>query len=456
MEKITKIWIRGRVESPLYHKNDNNFSQLFCWNSLIFVEWIQLIIAFVISLQFRSVHGSFYTNLSRGNIRTVSVTYPTLQWLVFFHWVNKLLTKRLLLAKLRECSWGAASMGRSLGLWVMRLGVVFGCLNSSVAQSYTAYDLYPFLILSESTPYQESFRDSPKPTKHRFLFFSIETLENSRQYLGNKLGALSTGMDTFFVDSFFSDEDFEPLDGTSRMRISLQSFQEEGESADFKLDVRGTLALPLTENRINLLFESDDEDETTDRSSSPIDAVNSQGYRAAFRFLLDVSRSWDVDFDAGIKLRAPLEPFVRLRGRRTIHFVDWDARISQTFYWFNSIGGGETTRFELIRNIGYDKWFTINTQADYRLENEYFTFDHHYSLYHELTDRSASAFRMGFHADNEDEFNVSLYFIDWRYRRRAYKDWLFWEVKPQITFPEDRDFEATPGLLMKIEMYVSG
>ena len=333
----------------------------------------------------------------------------------------------------------------------------FSLIFSFPVNAFSSADRYPSFNDNQEWNFTESIRDSEVLEKHRFLFFSIETLENSRQYLGSKLNAISTGMDLFFVDSFFNDDDFEPHVNKSKMRISLQSFQEKGKKGSYSLDVKGTLSLPHTENKIKLLFESEEDDiEAAERVGSPIEAVNSQGYQAAFRFLLDASKTWDIDFDTGIKLRTPLEPFVRLRGRRQVHFIDWDMRFLQTFYWFQSIGAGETSRLEFIRNIGYDKWLSINTELNYRLDNAYFTFRHVYSLYHELTERSASAFRIGIKGNNEDRFKSSEYFIDWRYRRRAYDDWLFWEVKPQITFPEKRHFEVTPGILFKVEMLVNG
>jgi hypothetical protein len=38
-----------------------------------------------------------------------------------------------------------------------------------------------------------------------------------------------------------------------------------------------------------------------------------------------------------------------------------------------------------------------------------------------------------------------------RYRQRIWRDWLFFEVAPQYRFPRDRGFEATPGILFRLE-----
>jgi hypothetical protein len=39
-----------------------------------------------------------------------------------------------------------------------------------------------------------------------------------------------------------------------------------------------------------------------------------------------------------------------------------------------------------------------------------------------------------------------------RYRQRILRDWLFYEIIPQVSFPRERDFEATPGILLRLEM----
>ena len=37
------------------------------------------------------------------------------------------------------------------------------------------------------------------------------------------------------------------------------------------------------------------------------------------------------------------------------------------------------------------------------------------------------------------------------YRQRIWRKWLFFEIVPQASFPDDRDFEFVPGILFRIE-----
>ena len=37
------------------------------------------------------------------------------------------------------------------------------------------------------------------------------------------------------------------------------------------------------------------------------------------------------------------------------------------------------------------------------------------------------------------------------YRQRIWRKWLYFEIVPQASFPDDRDFEFVPGILFRVE-----
>jgi hypothetical protein len=39
------------------------------------------------------------------------------------------------------------------------------------------------------------------------------------------------------------------------------------------------------------------------------------------------------------------------------------------------------------------------------------------------------------------------------YRHSFWREWLFYEIAPQVRFPRDRNFDVTPGILFRIEMF---
>jgi hypothetical protein len=39
-----------------------------------------------------------------------------------------------------------------------------------------------------------------------------------------------------------------------------------------------------------------------------------------------------------------------------------------------------------------------------------------------------------------------------RFRQRIWRDWLYYEVGPQLVFPREENFDATPGIFLRLEM----
>jgi len=48
---------------------------------------------------------------------------------------------------------------------------------------------------------------------------------------------------------------------------------------------------------------------------------------------------------------------------------------------------------------------------------------------------------------------VSAYTLAVRYRQRFWRDWIIGEVRPQLTFPRERDFDVVPSFTLRLEAY---
>ncbi|MDH5411514.1 MAG: hypothetical protein OEY16_09010, partial [Alphaproteobacteria bacterium] len=43
-----------------------------------------------------------------------------------------------------------------------------------------------------------------------------------------------------------------------------------------------------------------------------------------------------------------------------------------------------------------------------------------------------------------------------RHRQELWRDWLAFEIAPQVSFPDQRNFEAVPGILFRLEATFGG
>ena len=72
-------------------------------------------------------------------------------------------------------------------------------------------------------------------------------------------------------------------------------------------------------------------------------------------------------------------------------------------------------------------------------------------LYQVLDIDKAILYDFGTYYDTDPELGLTDIQLKLRYRLRFYRNRLVQELGPQITSPEDPDYEANPGLVIKLE-----
>ena len=68
------------------------------------------------------------------------------------------------------------------------------------------------------------------------------------------------------------------------------------------------------------------------------------------------------------------------------------------------------------------------------------------------SDRVGFAYDVGVRADDDPDWEVDQYFTQFRSRFRVYKKWLFVELKPQVVFREEDDYD--PSFLFSVRLDV--
>ena len=277
--------------------------------------------------------------------------------------------------------------------------------------------------------------------------------DRSRDWLANYLNRLSGGIDSFFVDTFFSEDVTDDDVRGSRAKISFYTRREIGEPVDYKFGVGVKVVLPNTNERLNLLFESEDEDD--DREADPLESVENTEYNTALRYILRETDQWKTNLDAGIRWGTPPDPFIRFRARRYAYLSEWELRTSQEFFYYTLDGAGEETEFRADYPINIEKLFRINMKAEYLNRDDYFTLGYSAGLYHELSPTRGLAYVAGASGSTEEGATFDSYFAGLRYRQRVYSDWVFAEINPEFIWNRDGEYETTPVLMFRLEGVIS-
>ena len=282
---------------------------------------------------------------------------------------------------------------------------------------------------------------------------STDALDRSRDWLVDYLDGISGNIDSFFIDTFFSEEIISDDVRGSRAKLSFYTRRQLGEPVDYKFGISVKMVFPNTNERLKLLLESEDEEAA--READPIESVENVDYTAALRFIINESEQWKTNIDTGIKWGFPPDPFVRFRARRFSYVSEWELKATQTVSYFTQEGWRETTQLQMNYPINIEKQFRVSAKVDYLLNDEYFTLGYGAGLYHRLSRKTALGFVASASGDTEQGATFNAYAAGVRYRRQIWKDYVYAEVSPEFIWTSDTEYDSTPVLMFRLETVFS-
>lgn len=286
----------------------------------------------------------------------------------------------------------------------------------------------------------------------------LDSVDAPRNYWSNKFVTFANDIDRFFGDPRYFQET-----NKSVLQLSLANVQQPGGSGNgvLALDGQAKLDLPSSEKRFSLMLESNPEKNISgDLTKQPVasnDAATGSNQSAALRIDRPPEDSpWHFSADTGVRVRLPLEPFVRTRASYTRPFEQWRMKAAETVFWFSSIGAGETTQIDLERVISEPTLFRATSTATWMNETHNFDLRQDFSIFHTLNERSALLYQAGISGVSEPQFQTAGYVLLMLWRYRLHRSWIFTELSPQLHFPRVKNFEPNPMLLLRLEVLFDG
>jgi len=265
------------------------------------------------------------------------------------------------------------------------------------------------------------------------------------------------------IDQFFSREDTEVENRESRVRIGYAADFIEHEDPGFNFILKARLVLPRTQKKLQFIILSDEEDalnrgetrETTTETNAP-DTVRNQKYNVGLRSILRNSRRSGVSLDGGIKVRDPIDPFVRLTARRSFFFEKFELKAIERLYWFDSEGWASSISLDLDRPLNTDWLFRFSNNGVVDHETGLWQVEHFTALYHKYSDRLAIGYFVGVTSDDDPHFHMETYYTTINFRYLLFSDWLYAQAAPRVTWPREKYFTDVPSIYLKIEAIFGG
>ncbi len=172
----------------------------------------------------------------------------------------------------------------------------------------------------------------------------------------------------------------------------------------------------------------------------------------AARYEKPEENRWHFSSDAGIQVHIPLEPFARARGTYTLPMEQWRMKASQSVFWFNTIGAGETSQVDFEHFLSEPVLFRASSTATWMHDKQNFDLRQDFTVFHTLDERRAVQYQISISGVTHPHGEVSDIVALISYRQRLHREWIFLELSPQLHFPKDKAYEPSPAISFRLGM----
>jgi len=269
-----------------------------------------------------------------------------------------------------------------------------------------------------------------------------------------------------WFDGFFGNARADERSRNTFGRIGLSSFWDQRDGFDSKLRFRAKFALPSAKNRGSLMIGRGDEDEIIEERTTQMDTIpgnfNNIG-DDSFMIGLGYSRGEGLrrgfKVSVGVKVRAPPEPYVKLRYMRAFNLTDSTMmRLRPIVYWKTEERFGATMHVDfdqLLNETMMLRWANYANAAETK-DIRGVEWESSLYLFQALSNRKALTYRTMVLGATGAEEPLLNYGVELRFRQRVFREWLFLELLTSLTWPKEfqtEERDANFGIGAGFEMY---
>ena len=293
---------------------------------------------------------------------------------------------------------------------------------------------------------EESIYDEPIADES---IYSV--LDKPHEYVSENIEKIITR-----VDRFFANDALYRYTTDSYVQITADTLLEENGEVGYDVKLRGRVDLPGTKKRFKVIFNTNpsERQDPLERSvdDSPAAAVEESDLFGSIQRERDI-RGWKFRPSVGAKISQPVVPFVKAQFTKIYPMRNWALRGDQNFYWFDDDGFGSDTTFDFDRPVGEEHLFRASSFARWTEENEYFNLSQIFTFFHTLSSRRMVSYQIGAYGQTSPTLFMTDYLLVVRYRQLIHKEWLFFEVRPQVQYSKINDWDDEVSLLLRLEMF---
>jgi hypothetical protein len=291
--------------------------------------------------------------------------------------------------------------------------------------------------------------DNPCDRESDVHNYETSWYDHSQIYINTKFCEPALWFDNFFAtDRLFN----EGVAGTYVRWRNDFSYDEE-EYFEFKTRISVSAVLPGLEGRFRLTFEGEEDEDLRDLAPSDGDeAANSLGLQ------IDLRENARSKFSISVNL----SPRIRFRYRYTYPVLEQTIlRLTQEVQWKNGVNSARS-RFDVEQPI--DDKFLFRSSTELKVSEEYDGVDwlQAFVMYQWINKKASLAYELSAEGITEPISITTDYRVGIRFRKNFHREWLFYEIVPDytwpVTFDEERlaieqDRRSKWSLLFRLELH---
>ena len=256
-----------------------------------------------------------------------------------------------------------------------------------------------------------------------------------------------------WIDSFFDDKRTIVEENTSRATLKLSMGYSRNDHFEVKPRADIRIKLPRLSERASLFLEAvEDEEFNIEKDPLGDRRANIEGedneLTGGLRYFIMQTERYNITFDTGLSWDYL---FAGVRYRSVRDFGNWRGRFTNRVRYYTDDGLENKTSYDLERRIHANWMFRTTTSVVLSEEEDGIPHSQYFRLFQVLSAYQAISYESGVFFDTEPSYKMTDTQFLFKYRQRFFRDWLVLEISPRVTFPEDHDREANPGIIVKIE-----
>jgi hypothetical protein len=267
-----------------------------------------------------------------------------------------------------------------------------------------------------------------------------------------------------FVDNIFGSADIEEEASVTRGRLAVGAQWDQRDGLRERLRLKARFGLPAISDRTSFFIGRGDVNDFVDGSADDnIDTLpdrfndfQDEDWLLGVGFSRDarLRRGWS--FGAGVRMKTPLEPFVRATYRWNRAFDDdWLWRVEPRVFVQSQRGAGISVQ-NILDHVLDDTWLLRSYSivvAEEKVEGISWTSK--LIAYQSLSQKHALSYAVYGTGETDYEVPVRDYGLELRYRRQISREWLFVELLTYVNWPRDflvEERERNIGVGIEFEM----